>query len=71
MHYVWHTNDVRRKDGMKVWSRLESRLIEMKDRRRRLLRSIYKKDGNLMNFERDFCVHERQKGEIIRGFSIQ
>ena len=54
-HYVWHTNDVRRNGSNKIWSRLESRLIEMKDRRRRLIRSLYKKEGNLANFDRDFA----------------
>ena len=58
-HYVWHTNDVRRNGSNKVWSRLESRLIEMKDRRRRLIRSLYKKEGNLANFDRDFAKQER------------
>lgn len=38
-HYVWHTGDisVRRGDGGKLWARLESRLIEMKERRKRLM----------------------------------
>lgn len=36
-HYVWHTSDVRRAANNKLWQRLESRLIEMKERRKRLL----------------------------------
>lgn len=32
-HYVWHTSDVRRAQNNKLWQRLESRLIEMKERR--------------------------------------
>lgn len=41
-HYVWHTSDTRRRENNKLWQRLESRLIEMKERRKRLLRSLYK-----------------------------
>lgn len=36
-HYVWHSSDVRRAENNKLWQRLESRLIEMKERRKRLL----------------------------------
>lgn len=43
-HYVWHTSDVRRAQNNKLWQRLESRLIEMKERRKRLLQSIYLKE---------------------------
>ncbi len=44
-HYVWHSSDVRRAENNKLWQRLESRLIEMKERRKRLLKSIYKKEN--------------------------
>jgi hypothetical protein len=43
-HTVWHSSDVRRKQNNKLWQRLESRLIEMKERRKRLLQSLYKKE---------------------------
>lgn len=43
-HYVWHTSDVRRAANNKLWQRLESRLIEMKERRKRLLQSLYKRE---------------------------
>ena len=49
-HYVWHTSDTRRHEGTKLWSRLESRLIEMKERRKRLILNLYKK--------------EKQKGKV-------
>ena len=36
IHPVWHGADSRRKENNKIWQRVESRLIEMKERRRRL-----------------------------------
>ena len=53
-HYVWHSSDVRRAANNKLWQRLESRLIEMKERRKRLLQSLYQKergDRNLPSLE--------------------
>ena len=43
-HSVWHSSDVRRAHNNKLWQRLESRLIEMKERRKRLLQSLYNKE---------------------------
>ena len=38
-----------------MWQRLESRLIEMRERRKRLLRSIYlKENNNMTNFEKEY-----------------
>lgn len=48
-HYVWHTSDTRRRENNKLWQRLESRLIEMKERRKRLLKSLYKKEVTSSN----------------------
>jgi predicted metal-dependent hydrolase len=44
-HYVWHSSDVRRAENNMLWQRLESRLIEMKERRKRLLKSLFKKEN--------------------------
>ena len=44
-HYVWHSSDTRRAENNKLWQRLESRLIEMKERRKRLLKSLFKKEN--------------------------
>lgn len=44
---MWHTSDVRRAANNKLWQRLESRLIEMKERRKRLLQNIYLKEKNI------------------------
>jgi hypothetical protein len=35
-------------ENNKLWQRLESRLIEMKERRKRLLKSLYKKENPQM-----------------------
>jgi hypothetical protein len=35
---------MRRAQNNKLWQRLESRLIEMKERRKRLLASLFKKE---------------------------
>lgn len=45
-HYVWYTSDTYpgRTNNNRLWQRLESRLIEMKERRKRLLKSLYKKE---------------------------
>jgi len=48
-HYVWHTSDVRRAANNKLWQRLESRLIEMKERRKRLLQSIYLRERSIQS----------------------
>lgn len=79
-HYVWHTSDTRRRENNKLWQRLESRLIEMKERRKRLLRSLYKKESNNgvsrknkdeLNaaFEKEYEIKEQQKNVIIQALS--
>ena len=65
VHHVWHTSDIRRSSNNSMWQRLESRLIEMKERRRRLLENIYRK----RKLETDIEKTEEQKEIIIRGFS--
>lgn len=36
------------------WLRLEGRLNEMQERRRRLIKYLYKKEGKLLEFEEGF-----------------
>ena len=48
---MWHSSDVRRTANNSLWQRLESRLIEMKERRKRLLQSIYLKERGERNQE--------------------
>lgn len=79
-HYVWHTSDTRRRENNKLWQRLESRLIEMKERRKRLLRSLYKKEVTTglfkkekseinAEFEKEYDIKEQQKNVIIQALS--
>ena len=53
-HYVWHSTDKRDQGKLMLWQRLEGRLQEMKERRRRLVKYMYKKEGRLNDFERGF-----------------
>jgi hypothetical protein len=39
-HPVWHASDTRRGSNARLWQRLENRLIEMKERRRRLITNL-------------------------------
>lgn len=52
-HYVWQNKDITKSlskylyfltsSRNKLWQKLEVRVLEMKDRRKRLVKSIYKK----------------------------
>mmetsp|Transcript_19719 Transcript_19719/g.36326 ORF Transcript_19719/g.36326 Transcript_19719/m.36326 type:complete len:749 (-) Transcript_19719:1583-3829(-) len=44
-HYVWKSSDQRRGGANLLWQRLEARLIEMKERRKRLVSMVYKRQG--------------------------
>lgn len=68
-HKVWHSSDMRRADNNRLWQRLESRLIEMRERRKRLIKSIYKKEGKSVDFDKEYPKKEQQKAVIIQGFS--
>lgn len=69
-HTVWHGSDSRRKDNNKIWQRVESRLIEMKERRRRMAAPNGSKRRGTSS-ERDYDVAEENKLSAIRGFSAQ
>jgi hypothetical protein len=51
-------------------SRLLNRLDEMKERRRRLIKYMYKKDDKLAQFESDYPTTVAQKHEITGKFSV-
>ena len=68
-HKVWHSSDMRRADNNRLWQRLESRLIEMRERRKRLIKSIYKKEGKSVDLGRRRINKKQQKAVIIQGFS--
>lgn len=58
-HYVWHSQDRRQdstveRNSSPFWYRLEGRLNEMQERRRRLIKYLYKKDGKISEFEEGF-----------------
>jgi hypothetical protein len=62
-HYVWHQQDRKTNNANEngrnlhtspYWVRLEGRLIEMQERRRRLIKYLYKKDGKLNEFEEGY-----------------
>lgn len=76
-HYVWHSQDPVSNDKIKqgqryqtpFWVRLQSRLNEMQERRRRLIKYLYKKEGKLNEFESGFKQSIAKKTAIIKKFS--
>ena len=74
-HYVWHMPD-QKANGQEADSvqyqiqrRLTNRLGEMTDRRRRLIKYMYKKEGRLDQFEMAYPDTIRRKEEVIQRFS--
>ena len=76
-HYVWHSQD-RRQSTMEgaqasanapYWFRLEGRLTEMQERRRRLIKYLYKKEGRLHEFEEGYKQSIAKKSTIIKKFT--
>ena len=70
-HYVWHSQDRRKVEGpmTSLIERLEGRLNEMQERRRRLIKYLYKKEGKLDEFEEGFHQSISKKSTIIKKFS--
>jgi hypothetical protein len=70
-HYVWHSQDKRKPEGLAagINERLEGRLNEMQERRRRLIKYLYKKEGKLDEFEEGFHQSITKKSVIIKKFS--
>lgn len=72
-HYVWHMPDSNGQDAANstnlVQQRLANRLGEMTDRRRRLIKYMFKKEGRLEQFEQQYPVTIRRKDEVIHRFS--
>ena len=52
-----------------IIERLEGRLHEMQERRRRLIKYLYKKEGKLDEFEEGFHQSISKKSTIIKKFS--
>lgn len=76
-HYVWHSQDPVTNEKIKhgqryttpFWIRLQGRLNEMQERRRRLIKYLYKKEGKLNEFEAGFQQSIQKKSTIIKKFS--
>lgn len=65
-HYVWHTKDNQK--GLYA-ARLEGRLSEMQDRRKRLIKYLYKKEGKMDEFDQGYIDSVSKKTQIIKKFS--
>ena len=74
-HYVWHMPDQKpngqepASDSNQMQRRLANRLGEMTDRRRRLIKYMYKKEGRLEQFDEQYPETIRRKDEVINRFS--
>jgi len=68
-HEVWHSADNRRQDKTRLWQRLEAKLIEMKERRKRMIKaSANVKIGQ--DFESEYNREQERKQVIIQAFSV-
>ena len=72
-HYVWYAPDKNGKGkqqqmtgGLKI--RLENRLNEMLERRRRLLKMLFKSEGRLNVFHEQYPDIVKRKKEVIEKF---
>lgn len=73
-HYVWHSPDVTESSGSAqnqglLSMRLNNRLAEMTDRRRRLIKYMFKKEDKLEQFDKEYPTMIRKKEEVINKFS--
>lgn len=70
-HYVWHQPDMVDGEGLpaQMPQRLGNRLTEMTDRRRRLIKYMFKKEGRIEQFESQYPLTIRKKQEVINKFS--
>jgi hypothetical protein len=48
---------------------MQSRLEEMKERRKRLVKFMYKKEGRLFDFEKGYISVIQKKNSVINSFS--
>ena len=71
-HYVWHMPDIHREgatdQGLNsnlMKTRLNNRLTEMTDRRRRLIKYVFKKENKQEQFEAQYPVMIKRKDEVI------
>lgn len=67
-HYVWH-NKPKEMETLPYSDQLAVRLKEMQDRRRRLIKYLYKKEDKYDQFEEGYKTSISKKKEIIVKFS--
>ena len=67
-HYVWHSKEAGF-DGRSSSEQMGVRLQEMQDRRRRLIKYLYKKEGRIDQFEQGYKSQIDRKNEIVMKFS--
>lgn len=66
-HSAWMTNDLKETvPDSSLWQRLESRKMEMHDRRRRLAKNIAKQNYNVKNFDRIFDRTLETKEKLLK-----
>lgn len=69
LHYVWHSEDPSKKNPTaSLRERLQARYEEMLQRRKRLVRSIYKREGKLEVFEASYKKMTQQKMAVLNNF---
>jgi len=73
-HYVWHLADQTESSGSALnqdllHMRLSNRLGEMTDRRRRLIKYMFKKEEKMDQFEREYPTTIRRKEDVINKFT--
>lgn len=69
LHYVWHNKDpASEKPTASLKDRLTVRYEEMRQRRKRLVRSIYKREGKLDLFEASYKKMTQQKMAVLQNF---
>lgn len=65
-HSVWHQKV---DQGKRVFEKMEGRLNEMKERRRRLIKYMFKKEDKLDQFEESYADSIHKKNLVIMRFS--
>jgi hypothetical protein len=70
LHYVWHSKDpAGEKAKASLAERLQIRYEEMRQRRKRLVKSIYKREGKLDIFEESYKRMAQQKFQVLKNFN--
>lgn len=70
LHYVWHSKDPAVENpNISLSERLQVRYEEMKQRRKRLVRSILKREGKLDSFEANYKKLSQQKMTVLKNFN--